>query len=86
MNGIRKTCGTDCSNTRAGEGKIGVLMLHYSLINVLYVIMMEYTISYREVCYLVNRVPIHFSVLYRLNSWSYLMQLIINMLMFSSTK
>jgi len=29
---------------------------------------MEYTISYREICYLVNRLGIEFSVLYKPNS------------------
>jgi len=38
------------------------------LVNVISVIMMEYMISYREVCYLVNRLGIHFSALYRPSS------------------
>jgi len=38
-------------------------------VNVISVIMMEYPISYREVCYVVNRRGIHFSALYRPNSW-----------------
>jgi len=38
------------------------------LVNVKSVIMMEYTISYREVCYLVNRFGTNFSALYRPNS------------------
>jgi hypothetical protein len=33
------------------------------------VIMMQYTIPYRKVCYPVNRLGIQFSVLYRPNSW-----------------
>jgi len=37
-------------------------------VHVLSVIMMEYTISYREVCYLVNRFGIQFAVLLRPNS------------------
>jgi len=38
------------------------------LVNVLYVIMMEYTISCTIVGYLVNRIGIQLSVLYRPNS------------------
>jgi len=38
------------------------------LINAISIIMTEYTISYREVCYLVNRLSIQFSVLDRPNS------------------
>jgi hypothetical protein len=38
------------------------------LTNVISVIMTEYTVSYTEVCYLVNRLGIHFSVLYSPNS------------------
>jgi hypothetical protein len=34
------------------------------VVHVISVIMMEYTTSYREVCYLVNSLGIHFSVLY----------------------
>jgi len=38
------------------------------LVYVISVIMTEYTISYTEVCYVVNRLGIHFSALYRPNS------------------
>jgi len=38
------------------------------LVNVISVIMTEYTISYTEVCYVVNRPGIHFSALYIPNS------------------
>jgi len=38
------------------------------LVNEISVITRQYTISYREVCYLVNRLGIEFSVLYRPNS------------------
>jgi len=38
------------------------------LVNVLSVIMMEYTISCREVGYVANRIGIQLSVLYRPNS------------------
>jgi hypothetical protein len=38
------------------------------LVNVVSVIMMECRISYREVCYIVNRLGIQFSVTYRPNS------------------
>ena len=40
-----------------------------ALVYVLSVIMMEYIISYREVCYLVNRLGIQFVALHRPNSW-----------------
>jgi len=36
------------------------------------IIMTEYTISYREMCYLMKRPGIQFSVLYRPNSWQQL--------------
>jgi hypothetical protein len=39
------------------------------LIHLIYVIMMQYTITYREVCYLINRFGIHFSVFYKPYSW-----------------
>jgi hypothetical protein len=39
------------------------------LVKVISVIMTECTVSYREVCYIVNRLGTHFSVLYRPNSW-----------------
>jgi len=39
-----------------------------ALINVISIITMEYTMSSREVCYLVNRLGIQFSVLHRPNS------------------
>ena len=39
------------------------------LVHVLSAIMMEYTISCGEVCSLLNRLGIHFSVLYRPNPW-----------------
>jgi hypothetical protein len=42
------------------------------------------TISYREVCYIVNRLGIYFSVHYRPNTSSYQIQLFIITLMFSS--
>ena len=38
------------------------------LVNEISVIMMEYPISYREVYYLVKKIGIHFSALYRPNS------------------
>jgi len=38
------------------------------LVNVISIITMEYMMSYTEVCYLVNRLGIQFSVLYRPNS------------------
>jgi hypothetical protein len=34
------------------------------LVNVLYVIIMNYTIPYREICYLVNRLGTQFAVLF----------------------
>ena len=47
-----------------------VLHLWYQVfIYVLSVIMMEYTISYREVCYLVNRFGTQFAVLHIPNPW-----------------
>jgi hypothetical protein len=39
-----------------------------ALVNVISIITMEYTMSYTEVCYLVNRLGIQFSVLYTPNS------------------
>jgi hypothetical protein len=39
------------------------------LVNVIYVITTQYMITYTEVCYLVNRLHIQFSVLYNPNSW-----------------
>jgi len=38
------------------------------LVYVLSVVMMEYIISYREVCYIVNRLGIQFAALHRPNS------------------
>jgi hypothetical protein len=38
------------------------------LVNEISVIMTEYTVSYREVCYLVKKLRMQFSVLYKANS------------------
>jgi hypothetical protein len=55
------------------------------LVNVRSVIVMECTVSYTVVYYIVKRLGIHFSVLYRPNTCSYLIQIIM-MLMFSPIK
>ena len=43
-------------------------MMHLKIVNVISVIVMEYMIFYTEVCYLVSRLGIQFSVLGRPNS------------------
>ena len=43
-------------------------MKHLKIVNVISVIMTQYMIFYTEVCYLVNRLDIQFSVLGRPNS------------------